>query len=526
MPYTYSIPFLTPLEQQLQEIADSQPETCVILDLNLRVLVFNQYAQEYVKNLFLPGLRAGFASSDYVFDDFQATFRNCLEIALRGNKITVDNEFKRQDETSFWRRLSFSPLMVETSGEQIGIVINVENIDEEVSGEQRLNHYNIHLAELVQKRTQELRQKNLQLEAILSSMSDGVLVFNPLDYVISYTNPALLKMFGYYRSTPGDLLHLDEVVDTSKINIQQVVEQIRKIIASESLWMSDLTARRYDGSTFQVHVTVCAIRFDFPTINANQVVTLVRDISQEQHLKEIKDRFIANASHELRTPVTAMKLRAYLLRTQPQNAEKHLNLLERAIDDMVHLIENLLDKTRLEQGLIHLRRTPTQLNTLIYGLTETIAPMAAQRGVQLLTDLPQENLRAVLDPLQIKQALSNLIVNAINYTPTGGTVVVRLRHDPLRQLYQIDVSDTGIGIPPEVIPNLFEPFYRVEQITRVKVPTGFQRPKGTGLGLSNAREIVALHGGQLTVESKLGVGSCFTIRLPHSELPGAISGEN
>jgi two-component system phosphate regulon sensor histidine kinase PhoR len=232
---------------------------------------------------------------------------------------------------------------------------------------------------------------------------------------------------------------------------------------------------------------------------------VIRDISKEKALQEQKDRFIANASHELRTPLANVKTRLYLLQMQPEKRELHLRILNQVANNMAELVENLLDVSRFERGIIPLHRRETTLQTLIENVVNIQQPEAERKTITLNATLPAEPIRAYVDPQRIAQVVTNLVSNAINYTPEGGRITVELEPDadsPDRAV-QMRVRDSGIGISQEMIAQVFDPFFRASEETA----------KGTGLGLTIAREIVSLHGGEIRVESELGKGSTFIVKL-------------
>ncbi len=165
------------------------------------------------------------------------------------------------------------------------------------------------------------------------------------------------------------------------------------------------------------------------------------------------------------------------------------------------LVEDLLDISRFERGVIQLQRQEIILQDLIAEVLTAQQPLAQEKAIRLCSDLPLEPLLVRVDANRIAQVITNLVVNALNYTPSGGQVTVRLSVEPDITLR---VEDTGVGIPSDLLGRIFEPFFRAHE----------NAARGTGLGLTIAREIVEAHGGAITVESVVGQGSVFTVRLP------------
>jgi two-component system phosphate regulon sensor histidine kinase PhoR len=229
---------------------------------------------------------------------------------------------------------------------------------------------------------------------------------------------------------------------------------------------------------------------------------VVRDITQEKELAEQKSAFLANASHELRTPLTNFKTRLYLLRKQPARLEDHVAILDRVTDRMTSLVEDLLDASRFERGVIPLQQDDVILQPLIEDVVLLQQPEAQRKNIHVIMNLADNPVHVYADANRIVQVLVNLVVNAINYTDNEGRVSVDLLEQ--ENMAIIRVQDTGMGIIPEHLPRVFEAFFRGSEGSI----------QGTGLGLYISKQIVDLHHGSLTVDSKRGEGTTFTVCLP------------
>jgi signal transduction histidine kinase len=224
-------------------------------------------------------------------------------------------------------------------------------------------------------------------------------------------------------------------------------------------------------------------------------------------LEAKKARFIATASHELRTPLTNLKTRLYLLNKQPERINDHLDVIVSETDRMKFLVDELLDVSRFEHGLINLNYEDFVLQDLIRLILRVQFPRAEEKSINLQESSPETPLSISADRLRIEQVITNLITNAISYTPENGDVTVAVtvekQKETGKRFAAVQVRDTGIGIPEDVLPDIFQPFFRVND---------FQ--SGMGLGLSISKEIVEMHGGKITVESEINMGACFTVFLP------------
>jgi len=355
------------------------------------------------------------------------------------------------------------------------------------------------LEQRVAERTAELESERAQLRAILEGMREGVM--GALDYEgrvprRRYINQAMYDMLGYTAQEWNPFAFKSAAMTDEQF--MRVFEKAERTVFEKGFWRGQLRLRRKDGSEFDSEMTIT--RLDRPD-GALGSVMLLRDISEEKALQEQKDRFVAYASHELRTPITNLKTRLYLIHKQPEKLAEHLVILDEVTDRMKKLVECLLDLSRFRSGVIPLERCDVVVQELVENIIRLQQPEAERASVRLLGDLPAAPLHLEADPERLAQVITNLVTNAIHHTPEGGEVLIRCTADPENDV-AIHVIDSGVGIAAEHIPYIFQPFYRIGD-----------SGTGTGLGLSISREIVEQHGGILSVESQPGRGSCFTVRL-------------
>lgn len=363
------------------------------------------------------------------------------------------------------------------------------------------------LEERVAERTAQLGHERAQLGAILASMTEGVIYGEMIDgeVFLRFVNPALIEATGFDEAMwMRDGIHLLKRGSPDEVRFDDLFQEGLRHLLTIGRWKSELHIPRRDGSSYLAAISAARVQREGRPFG---VVAVLRDISQEKALEVQKARFVAYASHELRTPLTNMKTRLYLLKKQPQRLDEHVMILEEVTNRMRGLVEDLLDLSRFERGTLDLRLIETDLNDLIMRVVNLQREEAESKHLKLLCDLPAEPLFANVDRERLTQVITNLVVNAINYTPALGSVTVRLRSLPDKSYEHttaiIEIQDTGIGISDENRANIFQPFFRVASDVQ-----------GTGLGLSIAREIVALHGGDITVSSILGQGSTFSVTLP------------
>ncbi len=237
-------------------------------------------------------------------------------------------------------------------------------------------------------------------------------------------------------------------------------------------------------------------------------LTVVRfsDITELKRYERSKREFVANVSHELKTPIAVLKSLLETMYEEEDREEKRL-LLEKAlrrVEDMRRLVEDLLILTKLESGEERIKREEVDLRLLVEEVFELLEPQARERKISLINSV-EEGFKVKGDWDKLFLLFKNLVDNAIKYNKIGGKVEVRAKR--YSSYLQIEVEDTGIGIPKEHIPFIFERFYRVD-------PSRSRDLGGTGLGLSIVKHITLSHGGKIEVQSEEGVGSTFTVFLP------------
>ncbi|NOX21309.1 MAG: PAS domain-containing sensor histidine kinase, partial [Nitrospirae bacterium] len=235
------------------------------------------------------------------------------------------------------------------------------------------------------------------------------------------------------------------------------------------------------------------------------VIMILRDLTERRHMERVKRDFIANVSHELKTPITTIK--GYietLMDTVVEDKDKAREFLEityRNVIRMERLVEDLINLTGIESGVIKIEKRDVLLKDVFDELIKEFGPKAQKKGLKLLVELDNEEAKIQADQLRLRQILGNLIDNAIKFTESG-TVTIGLTHrDNTRVLF---VQDTGIGIPKEYIPRLGERFFRVD-------PSRSRALGGTGLGLAIVKHLVMAHDWKMNIESQPGKGTRINI---------------
>ena len=354
------------------------------------------------------------------------------------------------------------------------------------------------MAESVQDKIQRLSNSLAESQALLGGMEEGVLILD-LQGRVKKMNDSMLATIA--QSFPADLgKHYLEVFRDPELN-----SLIQSTLASEQGLKRILSFLGQANKIYQVQSSL----IQDPEKNTGGVVVVFHDVSEMKRLERIRQEFVANVSHELRTPLTAIK--GYVEALLEENLEgcphagEFLRVIDRHAARMEKIVADLLLLSQLESPTRFLQREPIDVAELLQGALDSVRPLGEAKKQVLEIKCPPELPPFLGDSQKIHQMLVNLLQNAINYTPEGGRIA--LEAGKTKAGIQFEVDDTGIGIPAEDLPRIFERFYRVDK--------GRSRELGgTGLGLSIVKHIAEAHGGGVSVASQPGKGSRFTVSLP------------
>jgi two-component system phosphate regulon sensor histidine kinase PhoR len=361
----------------------------------------------------------------------------------------------------------------------------------------------------------ELSEDRSQLLAMLTSMVEGVMVLDRRGRVLQI-NPALERMFDVTRMEArghpcSDVFRhpqLDTLVSTV----------LTKRVNEEDEILLHPSGRR-------LHIEASVTESDRE--NDACAVLVFHDMTELRRLEIIRKDFVANVSHELRTPLTSIKgyIEALLdgAKDNPETNTQFLNIILKQSDRLNLILEDLLQLSKIESGQVQFKREPLHLQSVIERTLAMIKPLAEKKGHRLLSFV-EDNLPAVLgDEDRLIQILSNLLDNAVKYTPDKGTITVAAHpvSDDAEQpemvtAVELSVTDTGMGIPEMDRPRVFERFYRVDKARSRELG-------GTGLGLAIVRHIVEGLGGRVWAEANAPTGSRFVVRLPIQQIGHPVS---
>lgn len=350
-------------------------------------------------------------------------------------------------------------------------------------------------------------QEKLYLAKSAIDISLNAIGLANLEGIATYVNDSFLKMWGY--------AHQEEVIGQPITNFIQNPQEVTAIVAElekSGQWRGEMVAKRKDGSTFEVDLSYCLVRN--PKEDPISLLASFVDVTEQKKAARIlrdsdrmKSEFIATAGHEMRTPLTAVQGYSELLFRHPeidyQVQQQYLRIILDKAKSLSNIIDDLLDLSRSESGQpICAHKRLAELKKLIEQWVQQIQQEILLHW--LMVRLPKKPIYILIDEIKFKQVFDNLMSNAVKYSPKGGPITITVVENLPDILFSIE--DEGIGMTPEQVERVFDKFYRADG-SHAALP-------GLGLGMSIAKKIIEEHGGQIWVESELGLGTKVYFSLP------------
>jgi len=347
----------------------------------------------------------------------------------------------------------------------------------------------------------EIQDEKSQAEAILTHMADGLMALNSGGRIIRL-NPAAERMF-----------------QTTEV---QAVGRRPEEMAGDSGLAEGLAAAREQNSSLtreirrknlvvQAYITPLKSEGNQPA----GTVIVFHDITELERLEALRREFVANVSHELKTPLTTVKSYVETLldgaAEDPEVRNRFLRVVDGETDRMARLVRDLLRLTHMDEGTHRWNILPHDLASVVQEVMARLGVQAERKDLQVLCRVAPDTPPGLCDYDKMQQVVTNLLANAIEFTPPGGRILVTVA--PEAQAVRVTIADTGIGIPPEDLPRIFERFYRVDKARS-------RTMGGTGLGLAIAKQIVELTGGTISIASELEKGTTVAFTVPSAQAAG------
>lgn len=346
------------------------------------------------------------------------------------------------------------------------------------------------LAGRLKETLEQISEEKNKMEAIFKNMADGVIALDKEGEVI-YVNPAAFK-----------LLEVEEG-NSYRVLGKKLKEELKIDIKEEIKSQKDFMAKINDSI---LKVIIAPMKREEKTAG---FILILHDITKEQKLEEMRREFVANVSHELRTPLTTIKSYTETLLDGALNDEEvsmqFLNVINEETDRMTRIVNDLLELSRLDNKEARFNKKAINLSKVLAAAVSKMKVNAKKKGITICENVKEDLPLCYADADKMEQVFQNILSNAIKYTPEGGNITVNLWSES--NFVITSIKDTGIGIPREDLPRIFERFYRVDK-------TRSREFGGTGLGLSIAKEIVKAHEGEIEIKSELGKGTEVTVKIP------------
>ena len=506
--------------QTLQALIQASPLAIITIGLDRFVRVWNQAAVELfgwneaeIIGTLLPIL------PDAKQDEFQEMFQRLVQ----GESFTgVETQRQRKDGTLVEVSLSMAPLF-----DAIGKVNAIMGVIADITKPKQAEKEIIRLNQSLERRAVESETRYQQ---IVELAEEGIWVIDAQATTI-YANQAMLKMLGYselemlgcpifdfidftsdtkYNSNCCDLTAFGQHTEVKRC------EQKLRTAAGKELWvyMSTSPVLNEQGEMLKSYILVYDIterkEAEDRLRESSERISLVN--AELARATRLKDEFLASMSHELRTPLNAILGLSEALQEEvygPLTVKQHRSLrtIEESGKHLLELITDILDLSKIESGKMELQKAPTSLANLCESSLNFVRQQAYQKNLILSSKIAQSLGVIEVDERRIRQVLVNLLSNAVKFTPDGGEVSLEVELNLDAEVVELSVTDTGIGIDPEDLDRLFQPFVQLDSSLS-------RRYAGTGLGLALVRSLVQMHDGSVTVESEEGKGSRFTVSLP------------
>lgn len=508
------------LEEQrsfYENVLNSIPSDLVVFDKDHRYKFINPIA---VKD---PDIRSWLIDKD----DFEyVEYRNKpMEIAENRRKVFKKVMDKREP-------LNFEEKLINRDGKTEWKLRNMFPVFDEYNNLEMMIGYALDITD-IKETNQELSTTSTRLATLISSLNSGILLEDK-DRKILVTNEEFCSIFEI-PVKPSELIGFDcsNSAEESKHlftkpekfvkNVERIVKE-RKIVTNEEIHFKDGRIFERDFIPIYLEKEYLGHLWEYRDITDKKEAEkeLIRAREEAEESRRLKQKFLANMSHEIRTPMNGVVGIVHLLERTPLNdaQKKYLNILKDSSEHLLHIINDILDVSKLEEGKLILSETSVQFDSIIEGVIQNTKNRADDKNLKIEVDgLEIFNSPLLTDPVRIRQILLNLLSNAIKFTHKGsiGITCSTIKKTKTNHSFVIKVWDTGIGIPDESKDKIFTAFDQSSSNTSTLYG-------GTGLGLNIVKELVEKLEGRIEVESTLNKGSSFniTLSLPKVDIESAI----
>jgi len=354
----------------------------------------------------------------------------------------------------------------------------------------------------IQIQVSQKRERNT--EAIIYSIRDAVIVVDEFDKLLM-ANEAAGKLFNFdFRSSQHK--SISELIDPYAHEFVDFLRQSRQAKVQHKRREIDFSN---EGESKTFDCIISCVYGEGEQVCG--VVAVLHDITREKEISKMKNDFVSHVSHELKTPLASISAYSEMLSDgeadDEETRKEFYSVIQSQAKRLNRLIEDILNISRIESGLIKVEKRPVSLTILIEEQLQMIKSHAEEKNIEITGQKPIVFDQVYVDKDMMSQVIVNLLSNAVKYTPSGGSINIKTEVDEIAALARISITDTGVGIPESEVEHVFDKFYRVS--------ANEAQAKGTGLGLNLVKQIVEkVHNGRVFVTSQVGTGSTFGFELP------------
>lgn len=509
-------------EAKFRAFLESASESIIVTNANSEIVIFNAKAEELFgyDHTEVFGHSVEFLMPERFHENHVAHRLGYREQPTRRSMSKTRNLLaRRKDGTEFPIEAGLSPVQTKDG---TFVMTFLTDITERKQAEEEIKRLNKSLEH-------RARESETRYQQIVELAEEGIWVVDS-EAKTTYVNQAMVRMLGY---TEAELLgrQIFDFISEADRALARVNLERRKSGTDDKY---EIQLRTKNGKTVWTYMSTspvldengkmlwsCALVYDIT--ERKQADEQLRQSSERISLANaelaratrLKDEFLANMSHELRTPLNAIlglseALQEEVYGSLTDKQRKSMRTIESSGRHLLELINDILDLSKIESGKMQLQTAPVDVHSLCESSLTFVKQLAHQKRIKLSSKISEGLGEIEVDERRIRQVLINLLSNAVKFTPEGGEVCLEIEGNLSSETLQFSVIDTGIGIAPESIDKMFQPFVQLDSSLS-------RRYAGTGLGLALVRRIVELHGGSIALESELGKGSRFTVTLPWNE---------
>ncbi|MCA9306266.1 MAG: PAS domain S-box protein [Phycisphaerales bacterium] len=359
---------------------------------------------------------------------------------------------------------------------------------------------------LIRHRVSEAEREHV--EAILHSLRDAVIVTDGFDE-LSMANGQAADLLGFDLAK-AQHASVDAILRDD--TLRQLIKEVRSSAVAGKERRVEHIFQDNQGRAHSFDVTVACLP-DSGT-ESGGVVTIMRDVTRDKEISQMKNDFVSQASHELRTPLASIRAYVEMLTegeaTDEESRQEFYSIIRTETDRVARMVDNMLNISRIEAGIVKAEYTDVNFAEVSREVVDMLTLQAQEKSIKLAVKCGPLVYNAAADRDMMTQVVMNLVSNGIKYTPDGGRVTVTIDNDDATRSVMVTVADTGLGVPPDALDKIFDKFFRIENYKRVA--------KGTGLGLNLVRHIVeTVHSGKIGVTSEVGMGSKFWFTIPYEQ---------